>query len=244
MTSKKTPATPIADTAADPAREADAAVVVVADAQRVQQLNPRTLVMDANIRHQAQPSRALIASVRDHGVLETVQAAATGDGRARVRHGHRRTLAAIAAGLGDGAGNRAPRRRRRRADPGGRPTPRSMPRTPSGSRCPNPSSSTCSPGWGRWGDRRADRHADQGAAQAGGGCAARRHVHRGARGTGRARRGADADRGRVLAEFDSDPEGYEALLERAVAGYGFDHLAQRLRDAAPSRLPAPRSSTS
>ncbi len=63
MTSKKTPATPIADTAADPAREADAAVVVVvADAQRVQQLDPRTLVVDANIRHQAQPSRAPIAS--------------------------------------------------------------------------------------------------------------------------------------------------------------------------------------
>ncbi len=40
----------------------------------------------------------MVASVRDHGVLQPVIAVATGDGRARVRFGHRRTRAALAAG--------------------------------------------------------------------------------------------------------------------------------------------------
>lgn len=73
---------------------------VVADPDRVQHLDPRTLVMDpaTNIR-EAKPSREFTASVHDHGVLQPIRAVATEDGRARVRFGHRRTLAAIAAGL-------------------------------------------------------------------------------------------------------------------------------------------------
>lgn len=67
------------------------------DSTRVQQVDPSTLIMDANVRHDARPDRAMIASVRDHGVLQPIIAVATGDGRARVRFGHRRTRAAIAA---------------------------------------------------------------------------------------------------------------------------------------------------
>lgn len=67
------------------------------DSTRVQQIDPGTLIMDANVRHDARPDRAMIASVRQHGVLQPIIAVATSDGRARVRFGHRRTQAAIAA---------------------------------------------------------------------------------------------------------------------------------------------------
>lgn len=87
------------DTQTAPTTETDddTAGVVEPDSSWVQQLDPATLVMDANVRHDARPDRAMIASVRDHGVLQPVIAVATGDGRARVRFGHRRTLAALAA---------------------------------------------------------------------------------------------------------------------------------------------------
>ena len=66
------------------------------DPDRVQHLDPRELIMDLNIRHAAKPSPGLVSSVRDHGILQPITAVATGDGRARVRFGHRRALAAIA----------------------------------------------------------------------------------------------------------------------------------------------------
>jgi ParB family chromosome partitioning protein len=66
--------------------------------QKVQQLDPRTLLVDRNVRGDARLTPDFIASIRDQGVLQPVVAVRTADGGHRVRFGHRRTLAAVAAG--------------------------------------------------------------------------------------------------------------------------------------------------
>jgi len=60
-------------------------------------LDPASLLVDLNIRP-ADVDEDLVASVADHGVLQPIVATRTDDGAIRVRHGHRRTLAAIKAG--------------------------------------------------------------------------------------------------------------------------------------------------
>lgn len=65
----------------------------------VQYLDPRTLLVDGNIRHAAKVDPTFIASIRDNGVLQPVITVRTTEGALRVRFGHRRTLAAIEAGL-------------------------------------------------------------------------------------------------------------------------------------------------
>ena len=65
---------------------------------QVHDLDPRTLLVDVNVRHDAQVDREFIASVRDLGVLVPIVAVRTVDRQVRVRFGHRRTLAAIEAG--------------------------------------------------------------------------------------------------------------------------------------------------
>lgn len=69
-----------------------------AAAQQVEQLDPRLLLVDANIRRDNRPDADFVASVRDLGVLVPIVAVRTADGAVRVRLGHRRTLAAIQAG--------------------------------------------------------------------------------------------------------------------------------------------------
>lgn len=64
----------------------------------VQQIDPRTLLLDRNLRLTTATNRDLVASIKDHGVLIPIVAVQAADG-IRVRHGHRRTLAAIDAGL-------------------------------------------------------------------------------------------------------------------------------------------------
>lgn len=59
-------------------------------------LDPATLLVDLNIR-QAKLDKEFQASIKDHGVIEPIVAVRTEDGQLRVRHGHRRTLAAIEA---------------------------------------------------------------------------------------------------------------------------------------------------
>lgn len=95
---------PTAETSADPATSVDTATStdparVVPDPDRVQHLDPRTLLMDRNVRLDTSADRAFVSSVRTHGVLQPIIAVATGDGAARVRFGHRRTTAAILAEL-------------------------------------------------------------------------------------------------------------------------------------------------
>lgn len=57
---------------------------------------PGDLLTDRNIR-EATVDEGLVASIRDLGVLEPITAALTAEGDLRVRHGHRRTHAAIRA---------------------------------------------------------------------------------------------------------------------------------------------------
>lgn len=59
-------------------------------------LDPASLLVDLNIR-EATLDKDFVASVKDHGVIEPIVAVRTEDGAIRVRHGHRRTLAAIQA---------------------------------------------------------------------------------------------------------------------------------------------------
>ena len=60
-------------------------------------LDPASLLVDLNIR-EAKLDKDFVASIKDHGVIEPIVAVRTEDGAIRVRHGHRRTLAAIEAG--------------------------------------------------------------------------------------------------------------------------------------------------
>ena len=64
---------------------------------RVEHLDPATLLVDINVRHDARLDADFLASIREHGVIVPVVAVRTSDGRIRVRHGHRRTLAAVEA---------------------------------------------------------------------------------------------------------------------------------------------------
>ncbi len=62
----------------------------------LEMLDPATLLVDLNIR-EAKLDKDFLASIKDHGVIEPIVAVRTEDGQVRVRHGHRRALAAIEA---------------------------------------------------------------------------------------------------------------------------------------------------
>jgi ParB/RepB/Spo0J family partition protein len=62
-------------------------------------INPADLLVDRNIRLDTRLDSDFVASVKDHGVLIPIIAVRTTDGALRVRFGHRRTAAAIQAGL-------------------------------------------------------------------------------------------------------------------------------------------------
>jgi ParB family chromosome partitioning protein len=62
-------------------------------------LDPNTLLVDVNIRKKSKPDKDFVASIKELGVLVPLVAVRTASGEVRVRFGHRRTLAAIEAGL-------------------------------------------------------------------------------------------------------------------------------------------------
>jgi len=62
-------------------------------------LDPRSLLVDVNIRSDARLDKDFVASIKDFGVLVPITAVRTTAGDVRVRFGHRRTLAAIKADL-------------------------------------------------------------------------------------------------------------------------------------------------
>jgi ParB family chromosome partitioning protein len=62
-------------------------------------LDPATLLVDLNPRHDARLDAAFLALVKDQGVLVPLVAVRTASGEIRVRFGHRRTLTAVATGL-------------------------------------------------------------------------------------------------------------------------------------------------
>jgi ParB family chromosome partitioning protein len=64
----------------------------------VEQVDPNTLLVDANIRSDAALDKDFLASIRDLGVLVPIIAVRTEHGALRVRYGHRRTLAAVEVG--------------------------------------------------------------------------------------------------------------------------------------------------
>jgi ParB family transcriptional regulator, chromosome partitioning protein len=64
-------------------------------APTVELLDPATLLVDVNVRHDARLDPAFVASIKEHGVLVPIVAVRTTEGEVRVRFGHRRTLAAI-----------------------------------------------------------------------------------------------------------------------------------------------------
>jgi ParB family chromosome partitioning protein len=63
------------------------------------ELDPRSLLVDVNIRTDARLDKEFVASIKDLGVLVPITAVRTAAGDVRVRFGHRRTLAAIEAEL-------------------------------------------------------------------------------------------------------------------------------------------------
>ncbi|MGQ0843433.1 MAG: hypothetical protein ACT4QF_04805 [Sporichthyaceae bacterium] len=64
-------------------------------APTIELLDPATLLVDLNVRHDARLDPAFLASVKEHGVLVPIVAVRTAEGAVRVRFGHRRTLAAV-----------------------------------------------------------------------------------------------------------------------------------------------------
>lgn len=65
----------------------------------LEHLDPTTLVVDTNVRDEADLDADFIASIAEHGVLQPIAAVRAADGQILVRAGQRRTLAARAAGL-------------------------------------------------------------------------------------------------------------------------------------------------
>lgn len=63
-----------------------------------QTVDPTTLLVDANIRSDLDLNKPFIGSIKEYGVLVPIVAVKTEDGL-RVRMGHRRTVAAVEAGL-------------------------------------------------------------------------------------------------------------------------------------------------
>ena len=58
-------------------------------------LDPKTLLLDGNVRTTADLDQDFLDSIREHGVLVAISAVRTAEGHVRVRYGQRRTLAAI-----------------------------------------------------------------------------------------------------------------------------------------------------
>ena len=67
-------------------------------ATAVTQVDPRTLLVDVNVRADLRLTKEFVGSIKTHGVLQPIVATQTDQGT-RVRFGHRRTHAAIEAGL-------------------------------------------------------------------------------------------------------------------------------------------------
>ncbi|HEY3713199.1 MAG TPA: ParB N-terminal domain-containing protein [Jatrophihabitantaceae bacterium] len=64
----------------------------------VEYVDPASLLVDLNVRSEAQLDKDFLASIRDLGVLVPIVAVRTTDGSLRVRFGKRRTLASVEVG--------------------------------------------------------------------------------------------------------------------------------------------------
>jgi ParB family chromosome partitioning protein len=64
-------------------------------------VDPKTLLVDRNVRLDARVTPDFVESIQIHGVLQPIVAVRTPDGQLRVKFGHRRTLGAIQAEQAD-----------------------------------------------------------------------------------------------------------------------------------------------
>jgi ParB family chromosome partitioning protein len=65
----------------------------------IEHIDPHTLVLDSNVRDEADIDADFVASIKEHGVLIPIAAVRDADGKVSVRAGQRRTLAAREAEL-------------------------------------------------------------------------------------------------------------------------------------------------
>jgi ParB family transcriptional regulator, chromosome partitioning protein len=86
VTSKGTEMT---DTITTDAQHDDTAVAPAVGT--IEHLDPHTLVLDTNVRDEADLDAEFIASIKEHGVLIPIAAIRASDGQLRVRAGQRRT---------------------------------------------------------------------------------------------------------------------------------------------------------
>jgi len=68
------------------------------DRPELVEVDPRSLIIGANVRAVPEPDKGLVASVRERGVLQAIVAYRDADGDLVVLRGQRRTLAAVEAG--------------------------------------------------------------------------------------------------------------------------------------------------
>lgn len=195
--------------------------------------DPATLVLRDNIRVETRLDKGFVGHVKDHGVLVPIVAHRTADGELVVHTGHRRTLAAVRAGL-----TRVP--------------VLVLPERTADDRTAEITRIVDQLGENEHRDAITDleqvgahqRLLDLGLSE-------RQIVRRTRTGTNRVRAslavaGATAardamtrlsltlDQAAVLAEFDDDPDAITKLAE-AAGTHRFDHLAQRLRDEQEER---------
>lgn len=85
----------------DPITQSDENTTTAEDAGNgtLEHINPAELVLDANVRDEADIDANFVASIQEHGVLVPIVAIRSEDGQVLVRAGQRRTLAAREAGL-------------------------------------------------------------------------------------------------------------------------------------------------
>jgi ParB family chromosome partitioning protein len=89
----------MARTTTAPSTQSDTTTPQSAPVSVLQHLDPATLLVDRNLRHDPRLDPAFLASVKDQGVLVPIVVVRTAAAQIRVRFGHRRTLAAIAGGV-------------------------------------------------------------------------------------------------------------------------------------------------
>ncbi|EFC79708.1 ParB N-terminal domain-containing protein [Parafrankia sp. EUN1f] len=193
---------------------------------QISHLDPSSLLLDRNIRSDADLDARFVGSIRDHGVIIPIIAVRAPDG-IRVRHGGRRTRAAVHVGLatvpvlvigddadGDAAGidrvltqwaeneHRAALSTNDQVHAVGQLAVFGLTPTKIARRLHAPR-----------------RHVDA-ALTVAGSSAARDAV---------IEHGIDLFQAEVIAEFTDDPDAVAALIAASSTG-GFDHIAQRLRD--------------
>ncbi|UQX13482.1 ParB/RepB/Spo0J family partition protein [Candidatus Mycobacterium methanotrophicum] len=85
----------------DPITQSDENTTTAEDAGNgtLEHINPAELVLDTNVRDEADIDANFVASIQEHGVLAPIVATRSQDGQVLVRAGQRRTLAAREAGL-------------------------------------------------------------------------------------------------------------------------------------------------